>query len=82
MLGWIKNPQVKRLFKNAWDAVRLVLSPYDKNMNKQTILKIMAFLERATLTGQEVLAYNECIQELNIEFTKEEKLVEQKWEKE
>ena len=43
-------------------------------MKKNTILTIIAFLERANLMGKEVKAYNECIQELNNEFSKEENI--------
>lgn len=50
-------------------------------MNKQVILNTIALLKRVTLTGEEVPVYNECINELNMEFAKpEEKHEEEKKE--
>jgi hypothetical protein len=37
-------------------------------MTKQTILNIMAFMKRVSLTGDEVPAFTECINELNTNY--------------
>lgn len=37
-------------------------------MTKQSILNIIAFLKRVSLTGEEVPAFNECINELNTNY--------------
>jgi hypothetical protein len=41
-------------------------------MNKQVILNTIAFLKRVNLSGEEVPYYNECINYLNGEFSKQE----------
>lgn len=40
-------------------------------MKKTTLTNIMAFMKRATLSGEEVPAFNECLIELNEEYIKE-----------
>lgn len=41
-----------------------------KSMNKETILKILAFMARSDLKWCEVKDYNECIDALNKEYIK------------
>lgn len=42
-------------------------------MKNQTIINIIAFMNRADLKGEEVPAYNECIKELNEEYAYNDK---------